>query len=205
MLQSTWVLIITETRRGVYGCAMITLGAYNRERLDMLMITIRPFRESDARQVGILIADTFGDYNLSYASPEDRQLLLGPFRHARSPDPDHQAAIADIIQAAIMLVAEDSERDDGETIVGILRGRPARLQSLFVMGAYHRQGIGRQLVECFEQECLRRGSADIRVSSSLYAIGFYTRLGYKKTTGVRSGPCFDGTGFKYQPMRKRFE
>jgi GNAT superfamily N-acetyltransferase len=173
--------------------------------MDAMMITIRPFQESDAQQVGILIADTFEDYNLSYASPEDRQLLLGPFRHAHSPDPKHQAAIADIIRAAIMLVAEDSEREDGETIVGILRGRPARLQSLFVAGAYHRQGIGRQLVECFEQECLRQGSTDIRVSSSLYAIRFYTRLGYKKTTSVRSGPCFDGTGFEYQPMRKRFE
>jgi ribosomal protein S18 acetylase RimI-like enzyme len=170
-----------------------------------MMITIRPFRESDAQQVGILIADTFGDYNLSYASPEDRQLLLGPFRHARSPDPEHQAAIADIIRAAIMLVAEDNKKEDSETIVGILRGRPTRLQSLFVAGAYHRQGIGWQLVETFEQECLRQGSTDIRVSSSLYAIGFYTRLGYKKTTGVRSGPCFDGTDFKYQPMRKRFE
>jgi GNAT superfamily N-acetyltransferase len=184
---------------------MLISGAYKHERLDEMMITIRRFQQSDARQVGILIADTFGDYNLSYASPEDRQLLLGPFRHARSPDPEHQAAIANIIRAAIMLVAEDDESADGENIIGILRGRPTRLQSLFVAGAYHRQGIGRRLVERFEQECLRQGSTDIRVSSSLYAIPFYTRLGYKKTTGVRSGPCFDGTGFKYQPMRKRFE
>jgi GNAT superfamily N-acetyltransferase len=180
------------------------LSAYNHENLEGMMITIRPFRKSDAQQVGILIADTFGDYNLSYASPEDRQLLLGPFRHARSPDPEHQAAIANIIRAEIMLVAEDSDNADGETIVGILRGRPTRLQSLFVAGAYHRQGIGRRLVECFEQKCLRQGSTMIGLRASLYAIPFYTRLGYKKTTGVRSGPCFDGTGFKYQPMRKRF-
>jgi GNAT superfamily N-acetyltransferase len=162
------------------------------------MITIRPFRDSDARQVGILIADTFGDFNLSYASPEDRQLLLGPFRHARSQDPAHQEAIAQIIRASIMLVAEDKGK-----IIGILRGRKERLQSLFVDGKYHRQGIGRQLVERFERMCLHQGATDIRVSSSLYAIPFYTQMGYKKTTGVRSGPCFDGTGFKYQPMRKR--
>jgi predicted N-acetyltransferase YhbS len=163
------------------------------------MVTIRPYHASDAVAVGILIADTFGDYNLAYASPEDRQLLLGPFRHARSPDPEHQAAIAEVIQAAIMLVAEDNG-----AVVGILRGRPARLQSLFVAGAYHRQGIGRRLVELFEQEALRQGSTDIRVASSLFAIPFYTRLGYKKTTGTRTGPCFDGTGFTYQPMRKVF-
>ena len=88
------------------------------------MTTIRSFRAPDARQVGVLIADTFGEFNLNYASSEDRQLLLGPFRYARSDDPEHQAVIAQIIQAAIMLVA-----DDGGRIVGVLRGRSDRLQS----------------------------------------------------------------------------
>ncbi len=163
------------------------------------MVTIRPFDAADAVQVGTLIADTFGDFNLDYASPEERQLLLGPFRHARSADPEHQAAIAKIIQAAIMLVAEDQGR-----IVGVLRGRSDRLQSLFVDADYHGQGIGSQLVAQFEQEALRAQPAAIRVASSLFAITFYQRLGYKKTTGVRSGPCFDGDYFPYQPMIKRF-
>lgn len=163
------------------------------------MITIRPFQDSDTVQVGRLIADTFGDFNLDYAPPEERQRLLGPFRHAHSDDPAHQAAIARIIQAEIMLVAEDEGR-----VVGVLRGRTNRLQSLFVRGEYHGQGIGRLLAEAFEQEALRRGASAIRVASSLFAIPFYQRLGYKKTTGMRSGPCFDGEWFPYQPMIKHF-
>ncbi len=163
------------------------------------MITIRPFHHADAAQVGRLIADTFGDFNLDYATPEERQRLLGPFRHAYSDDPDHEAAIVNIIQAAVMLVAED----EGQ-IVGVLRGRADRLQSLFVRGDTHGQGIGRRLVEMFEQEAQRQGTTTIRVASSLYAISFYQRLGYKKTTGVRAKPCFDGDWFPYQPMIKRF-
>lgn len=163
------------------------------------MITIRPFQDADAVQVGQLIADTFGDFNLDYAAPDERQRLLGPFHHAHSDDPNHQDAIAQIIRAVIMIVAEDEGR-----IVGVLRGRADRLQSLFVHEDYHGQGIGRRLVDVFEQEVLRQGSSAIRVASSLFAIPFYQRLGYKKTTGVRSGPCFEGEWFPYQPMIKRF-
>ncbi len=163
------------------------------------MTTIRPFQTTDTVQFGQLIADTFGNFNLDYATPDERQLLLGPFWHAYSDDPAHQAAIAEIIQAAIMLVA-----DDNGLIVGILRGRADRLQSLFVRGDYHGQGIGRQLVATFEHAAQQQGTRAIRVSSSLFAVTFYQRLGYKKTTGVRSGPCFDGEWFPYQPMIKRF-
>ena len=88
--------------------------------------------------------------------------------------------------------------------MGVLRGRIDRLQNLFVRGDYQGQGIGRRLVAAFEQEVLPQGSSTIRVSSSLVAIPFYQRLGYKKTTGMRSGPCFDGEWFPYQPMIKRF-
>ena len=161
------------------------------------MTTIRPYREGDAAPIGVLIADTFGEFNLSYASPAERQLLLGPFRNARSADPVHQKAIAEIIQASILLVAED----EGE-IVGVLRGRKERLQSLFVAGSHHRQGIGRRLVELFEQECRQQGAARIRVAATLFAVPFYRELGYKKTTGVRAMPCFDGEALPYQPMIK---
>lgn len=164
------------------------------------MITVRDFQAEDAEHMGILIADTFERFNLAYASPAKRQLLLGPFRHAHSDDPAHRAAMVAIIQAQIMLVAEDKEGH----IVGVLRGRPDRLQSLFVAGAWHGQGIGRQLVERFETQALAEKTRAIRVASSLFAVRFYQRLGYKKTTGVRAGPCFDGDYFPYQPMIKRF-
>ena len=161
------------------------------------MFTIRPYRESDAENVGRLIADTYSRFNLSFATPEELGKLLGPFQHAWSPEPAHREAIARVIRAPLVFVAED----DGE-IVGVLRGRKERLASLFVREDHHRRGIGRRLVEQFEQECLRQEATVIRVAATLYAIPFYAALGYRKTTGIRNGWSFEGTGLQYQPMKK---
>ena len=100
----------------------------------------------------------------------------------------------------MVFVAED----DGQ-IVGVLRCRAERLQSLFVGEDFHRQGIGRKLVECCEQACASRGSIVIRLAATLYAIPFYEAVGYKKSTGIRNGWSFEGVGLKYQPMKKRLE
>ncbi len=97
----------------------------------------------------------------------------------------------------MVFVAEE----DGE-IVGALRGRKDRLQSLFVRGDHHRHGIGRRLVERFEQECLAQGATAIRVAATLSAVSFYSEMGYKRTTGVRSGRSLEGSGLMYQPMKK---
>ena len=162
------------------------------------MITIRPYREVDAQDVGRLIADTYGEYNLTFAPPEERGPFLGPFQHARSPDPAHREAIARTIRSEMVFVAEE----EGE-IVGVLRGRRERLGSLFVRGDHHRRGIGRRLVAGFEQECLRQGVTVIRVAATLYAVPFYLAMGYKRSTGVRTGWSFQGRGIKIQPMKKK--
>ena len=70
------------------------------------MITIRPYREADAGEAGRLIADTYGKFNLAFASPEQRDQLLGPFRHARSQEEEHQAEIARAIRSEMVFVAE---------------------------------------------------------------------------------------------------
>ena len=161
------------------------------------MITIRRYREGDAASVGQLIADTYSKFNLSFASPEELARLLGPFQHARSLEKAHQEAIARTIRSEMVFVAEE----DGE-IVGVLRGRKERLASLFVRGDRHRQGIGHGLVERFELECLAQDMTVIRVASSLYAVPFYLAMGYKRSTGVRTGWSFEGAGLKIQPMKK---
>jgi putative acetyltransferase len=161
------------------------------------MLTIRPYRESDAENVGRLIADTYSRFNLSFAAPEELGKLLGPFRHAWSAEPAHREAIARVIRAPLVFVAEEN----GE-IVGVLRGRKERLASLFVRGDHHRRGIGRRLLAQFEQESVRQEVRVIRLAATLYAVPFYTALGYRKTTGIRNGWSFEGTGLKYQPMKK---
>jgi GNAT superfamily N-acetyltransferase len=166
-----------------------------RARIDVT--TIRHYRESDAEKVGRLIAETYSRFNLDFLPTEDRVQFLGPFRYANSKDPSHREEIAQVIEAAMVFVAEN----EGE-IIGVLRGRHDKLQSLFVRGDSHRQGVGRRLVERFEQACLAAGSRTIKVQSTLYAVPFYTAMGYKKTTGVRRMKSFEGEGLAYQPMKK---
>jgi GNAT superfamily N-acetyltransferase len=161
------------------------------------MVTIRDYRSDDAESVGCLIADTYSRFNLSSVAAEEKPLFLGPFQHARSHQESHKEAIAQVIQAAMVFVAED-ERE----IVGVLRGRSDKLQSLFVREDYHRRGVGRQLVERFERACKEHESGAIKVQATLCAVPFYLALGYKKTTGVRVMRSFEGVGLQYQPMKK---
>ncbi len=161
------------------------------------LYTIRPFHDVDAREVGELIADTYSRFNLSFAAPGELAKLLGPFQHAASAEPVHRDAIAQVLRAPMVYVAEV-----GGEIVGVLRGRKERLASLFVRADHQRRGIGRRLVERFEQESIRQGVGVIRVAATLYALPFYTALGYRKTTGIRNGRSFQGHGLRYQPMKK---
>jgi len=167
------------------------------------MFTIRRYRKSDSQQVGVLIADTYKKFNLSEMTSEQQEAMLGPFLHARSKETSHQQFIADAIQAPSVWVAEADE-----TIVGVLRGGRVDelgrivLQSLFVSGIHHRQGIGRALVEKFEGEYIRRGVTIFKLLATLHAVPFYLSMGYKKSTGVRGIHSFDGSGLPSQPMKK---
>jgi predicted N-acetyltransferase YhbS len=147
-------------------------------------LTIRRYRESDAVEVGRLIADTFRRFNLSHAPPTERQRLLGPFRHAHSEDVEHQRNIAVTIRAPLVLVAEDEET---RMLVGVLRGSPERLHSLFVREACQRRGIGHRLVSTSEHEVRKAGWEKITLQSSLHAVPFYQSLGYKRSTGSARG------------------
>lgn len=163
----------------------------------MPKFSIRPYTDADALPVGILIADTYAEFNLSFASGEHLSALLGPFAHAHSIEPDHKLAIIQILRSPMIFVATHNDE-----IAGVIRGRKERLASLFVSKHYHHQGIGRMLVSHFEKENNKLNAAFIRVASTLYAVDFYTRLNYKKSTGVRSAWSFGGQGLQYQPMKK---
>jgi GNAT superfamily N-acetyltransferase len=162
------------------------------------MITIRDYTENDTEEVGRLIADTYAEFNLAFASLDDQALMLGPFRHAGSANETHRRAITQILQSPIFFLAENKNE-----IVGVLRGRKDRLASLFVRKDYHHQGIGRRLVAAFEAKMHAQSITVIRVAATLYAVPFYRKLGYQKSTGVRNSWSFDGYGLPVQPMKKK--
>ena len=161
------------------------------------MIKLRNYTAYDAPAVGRLIADTYAEFNLASASPEERARMLGPFQHAYSADESHRQAIAEILESPVLLVAEHETE-----IVGVLRGRAERLASLFVRKDHHHRGIARQMVQTFETEMRAQNVTVIRVAATLYAVPFYQKMGYKKSTGVRNSWSFDGYGLPIQPMKK---
>ncbi|HSB65800.1 MAG TPA: hypothetical protein VLD65_04430 [Anaerolineales bacterium] len=102
-----------------------------------MAIIIRNYAEAtDVQAVDELIAETYRKFNLDFASSDEQEKLLGPFAHAGSGDPAHQAAIVRVLRAEMVFVAVD-----GDWLVGVLHCRPGRLQSLFVSEDYHRQGV----------------------------------------------------------------
>lgn len=158
---------------------------------------IRSYSDEDAEQVGRLIAETYLKFNLSFLTEKEAGPFLGPFRYAFSNSEVHMDSIARVIESEMVFVAEMDEE-----LVGVLRGRRHRLGSLFVRESHHRMGIGRRLVSRFEMESLEKGVEVIRVASTLYAVPFYLAMGYKKSTGIRKGWSFEGSGLSIQPMRK---
>jgi len=160
-------------------------------------IVVRDYRDTDALAAGILIADTYRKFNLNFASADEQIKLLGPFANAHSDVPEELALVAETISAEMAYVAVD-----GEDLVGVLRGRLGRLQSLFVREDYHRRGVGRLLVERFETACRALGSTQITLASSLYAVPFYLSVGFKRSTGVRNSRSFGEPGLRIQPLKK---
>jgi len=85
---------------------------------------------------------------------------------------------------------------DGK-LVGVIRGKKGRIINLFVDEHFHNKGIGKNLIKLFERQAIKENSSAIKIRSSLYAVNFYLKSGYKKTTGIR---LFKG--IKEQPMKK---
>lgn len=140
---------------------------------------IRKPKKSDAINIAILIKETFKKYNSSDFFEKDiirRTLAMFDLKKKSEEE------LWDYFNVnPIQFIAENN----GE-IIGVVNGNPERITGLFVQGKEHQKGIGTLLCKKFEKTASDLGSNEIKVRSSLYAVPFYQKMGYKKTTGVRS-------------------
>ncbi len=83
---------------------------------------------------------------------------------------------------------------DGDALIGILATRSGgtHIALFFVRGAYHRQGVGRQL---FLRACGENPTGQMTVNSSPYAVEVYRRLGFCETDAEQTTD-----GIRYTPM-----
>jgi N-acetylglutamate synthase-like GNAT family acetyltransferase len=149
---------------------------------------IRGFQKKDTKEVALLAMKTFEKYNGSdYFEKEGIQKTIDAFNPKKNSNLSD-----DFKKTPIFYVAEENNK-----IVGMVRGTINKLTSLFVDGREHKKGIGKQLVDKFENEAKRKGSKQIKLNASLHATYFYQKMGYKKSTGIRNFK-----GLKVYPMKK---
>ena len=150
---------------------------------------VRRYEESDLENVSELAMTTFTEFNgADYYNRSGIQKVLDSWNYLKN-EHFHD----DMIRTDIFFVAVDSQ----EKIVGLIRGTKNKINSLFVNGSFHKKGIGRMLVERYETEALSQGSEEIRLESSIFAVSFYEKMDYIRTSDLKN---YDG--LKVYSMRK---
>ena len=91
-----------------------------------------------------------------------------------------------------VFVCLDGLRLDGPGIVGTIGLGGDKLRSLFVEPGLQGKGVGARLVAHLEAHARQAGLAELHLSSSITARGFYERLGYRL---IRFDEREDGSTF----------
>lgn len=91
--------------------------------------------------------------------------------------------------------------DDAGEAIGTARLRfvdhHAKAQRVAVRAAWRGRGVGRALMDAFEDAARRGGAADVVLAAQISAVPFYERLGY-----LAEGTIFDDAGIPHRHMRK---
>ncbi|MBD3252931.1 GNAT family N-acetyltransferase [Candidatus Pacearchaeota archaeon] len=155
-------------------------------------IKIRKYRDSDFRNVCLLIARTFRKFNYREGTRKGVRDYVDFYRHYKKNFKDIKGVFD---KCNIFYVAVD-----GNKIVGVIRGIKNRIGNLFVDGDYQGRGIGSRLMIKFENNARNLGSREINIRSSICGVPFYESKGYKKVAYVTLMK-----GVRVQPMIKKFK
>jgi putative acetyltransferase len=149
---------------------------------------IRPLGREDIARVSALIQNTLLVSNLRDYDLETIRALMNSFSTQQ---------VRALAQRREMFVYEKEGRLGG--VIGL---EEAEVYSFFVAPDLQGRGVGRSLLSHVERLARRRGHERLRVSASLTAVGFYERLGYRRT-GIESDGRFGRTVELDKPLRRR--
>ncbi len=153
-------------------------------------MVLRKFRKDDLEQVASLIHRTYKKFNNNEFF--EKEALQNYLNHYNLKVNSSENLLKNFKRSTIFYVFEENKK-----IIGMIRGTDTKIINLFVDAKQQRKGLGRKLVEKFEKEAIELGSSEIKIRASLYAVAFYQRMNYKKTTGLRNF-----RGLKIIPMKK---
>jgi N-acetylglutamate synthase-like GNAT family acetyltransferase len=127
---------------------------------------IRKFKKEDARKVSDLIRKCLREVNSKDYSKKVIDFMISHF----SP----KTIIANSEKRKIFVAVEK------EKIIGTASIHDDVILTVFVNPKIHGKGIGRKLMMKVENEAKKNGFKSVKLPSSITAIDFYKKLGYKK-------------------------
>ena len=89
---------------------------------------------------------------------------------------------------------------DGDKIVGVAALKQEDVKTMFVHPDYQGKGIAKTLMEKIEDIAIREGKERIFADSSLAAVEFYEKIGFRKVNKIVS--TLDGVSFEEIHMEK---
>lgn len=133
-------------------------------------IKIRRFKKSDAEAINRLLMRVFSKYNAKEVSQKGMEFFRE--RYSKKNIQDMWG------KDDYVLVAEKDTR-----LVGVGRAKKnGWITHVYVSGNYMGKGIGQTLMQKMESWLRRNSIKYAKLNSSLFALEFYKRLGYKKIT-----------------------
>ena len=128
-------------------------------------LSIRKARRSEAGALGEVIRRAIEVTNSRDYAPPIILALKASFS-----DPEVERRLRERL---VYVATRDSE------IIGTASLAASRVHSVFVDPAHQGQGIGERLMAFIEKVARRQGHEELELTSSLTAVGFYRKLGYR--------------------------
>lgn len=147
---------------------------------------IRKFKETDAEEVSKLIHRVFNEF-VAETFPKH-----GAKNWLKHETP--QNVLKRSKERAVFVAVSNKK------IVGMVESDGNRIRRLFVDEYYQRRDLGARLFIKMEKMCMKKKPRYIKIYSSVNAVGFYGKMGYRKFGRVRENK----EGIVYQLMIKKF-
>ena len=141
------------------------------------MVKIQKYRNADLRTVARLVYYLFKKHVSTYANNKGREWWLNYLSYSKQ---NLKSLKERYDKCNISYVATDIGK-----IIGVIMGDKFEMKRLFIKGYYQNKGIGTRLLNLYEKECSTFGTKKYKIIAGLNAVGFYQKMGCKKSTGVR--------------------
>ena len=144
---------------------------------------IREFEDKDVIEVAKLARKTFkyfaGSDYFDKNSLADKEGIQGTLDFFDTEKKSAKELIDCFRSKSIFFVAENDSK-----IIGMIRGTKQNISSLYVDKDEHMKGIGAKLLQKYEEKAIKQGSVLLTLESSIFAMPFYQKMGFKKRQSI---------------------